>query len=182
MYLLIFIIIGFVALICGVFLSFHLDIVFDKGLTVKETVSKINELSASEDGKSTLKFLAKQFNKMGLFKDGGKLNYLLYLKTGGPVKKCEDGIRRHILNTADLKLKGIHNFQNVCTALALTETLVDIDNAVDTIKAFSGVSHRLELVRTIDGVEWYNDSASTSPTRGISALNSFCISSNSSSL
>ena len=96
-----------------------------------------------------------------------------YIVEDGIVKKCEDGIRRHIVNTADLKLKGIHNFQNVCTALALTETLVDTDNAVETIKAFSGVHHRLELVRTIDGVEWYNDSASTSPTRGISALNSF---------
>ena len=96
-----------------------------------------------------------------------------YIVEDGIIKKCEDGIRRHILNTADLKLKGIHNFQNVCTALALTETLVDIDNAVETIKEFSGVHHRLELVRTIDGVEWYNDSASTSPTRGISALNSF---------
>ena len=96
-----------------------------------------------------------------------------YIVEEGIVKKCEDGIRRHIVNTADLKLKGIHNFQNVCTALALTENLVDIDNAVETIKEFSGVHHRLELVRTIDGVEWYNDSASTSPTRGISALNSF---------
>ena len=96
-----------------------------------------------------------------------------YIVEDGIVKKCEDGIRRHIVNTSDLKLKGIHNFQNVCTALALTETLVDVDSAVETIKAFSGVHHRLELVRTIDGVEWYNDSASTSPTRGISALNSF---------
>ena len=95
-----------------------------------------------------------------------------YIVEDGIIKKCEDGIRRHILNTADLKLKGIHNFQNVCTALALTETLVDIDDAVETIKEFSGVHHRLELVRIIDGVEWYNDSASTSPTRGISALNS----------
>lgn len=96
-----------------------------------------------------------------------------YIVEDGIVKKCEDGIRRHIVNTSELKLKGIHNFQNVCTALALTETLVDTDNAVETIKEFSGVHHRLELVRTIDGVEWYNDSASTSPTRGISALNSF---------
>ncbi len=96
-----------------------------------------------------------------------------YIVEDGIIKKCEDGIRRHIINTADLKLKGMHNFQNICTALALTETLVDTDSAIDTIKAFSGVNHRLELVRTIDGVEWYNDSASTSPTRGISALNAF---------
>jgi len=96
-----------------------------------------------------------------------------FIVEDGIIKKCEEGIRRHIINTTDIKLKGIHNFQNICTALALTETLVDIDNAVETIKEFSGVHHRLELVRTIDDVEWYNDSASTSPTRGISALNAF---------
>ena len=97
-----------------------------------------------------------------------------FIVDNGIIKECEDGIRRHIIDPKDLKLKGVHNFQNVCTALALTKGLVDTDKAVETIKEFSGVHHRLELVRTIDGVEWYNDSASTSPTRGISALNAFC--------
>lgn len=96
-----------------------------------------------------------------------------YIVEDGIIKKCEDGIRRHIINTEDVRLKGIHNFENICTALALTESLVDTDNAVETIKQFSGVHHRLEFVRKLDGVEWYNDSASTSPTRGISALKSF---------
>ena len=96
-----------------------------------------------------------------------------FIVDNGIIKECEDGLRRHIIDTKDLKLKGEHNFQNICTALALTKGLVDIDKAVDTIKEFSGVHHRLELVRVIDGVEWYNDSASTSPTRGISALNAF---------
>ena len=96
-----------------------------------------------------------------------------YIVEDGIIKKCEDGIRRHIINTTDIKLKGIHNFENICTALALTESLVDTDNAVETIKQFSGVHHRLEFVRELDGVEWYNDSASTSPTRGISGLKSF---------
>lgn len=96
-----------------------------------------------------------------------------FIVNNGIIKECEDGIRRHIIDTKDLKIKGTHNFQNICTALALTKSFVDTDKAVETIKAFSGVHHRLELVRTIDGVEWYNDSASTSPTRGISALNAF---------
>lgn len=96
-----------------------------------------------------------------------------YIVDNGIIKECNDGIRRHIIDTKDLKLKGIHNYQNICTALALTKTLVDTDDAMQTIKEFSGVHHRLELVRTIDGVEWYNDSASTTPTRGISALNAF---------
>lgn len=96
-----------------------------------------------------------------------------FIVDDGIIKECNDGIRRHLIDTKDLKIRGVHNFQNVCTALALTKTLVDTDEALKTIKEFSGVHHRLELVRTIDGVEWYNDSASTTPTRGISALNAF---------
>jgi len=96
-----------------------------------------------------------------------------YIVEEGIIKECEDGIRRHIIDVKQLKLKGIHNYQNICTVLALTKTLVDTEEAIDTIKQFSGVHHRLELVRTIDGVEWYNDSASTTPTRGISAIKSF---------
>jgi len=72
-----------------------------------------------------------------------------------------------------MKLRGMHNFQNACTVLALTKDLVDTDDAAETIKQFVGVHHRQEYVRTVNGVEWYNDSASTSPTRGISALNAF---------
>ena len=141
-----------------------------KNIFTKQNESGILVLNADNELTNVCKNEAN--GKVIMFSSSQKLENG-YIVEDGIIKKCEDGIRRHILNTADLKLKGIHNFQNVCTALALTETLVDIDNTVDTIKAFSGVSHRLELVRTIDGVEWYNDSASTSPTRGISALNSF---------
>ena len=91
----------------------------------------------------------------------------------GIIKECADKLRKHIANTKDFKLRGMHNFQNACTVLALTKGLVDADEAAETIKQFVGVHHRQEYVRTVDGVEWYNDSASTSPTRGISALNAF---------
>lgn len=107
-----------------------------------------------------------------LFSSKQKLSYG-YIVEDGIIKKCNDGIRRHLISQDEIKLKGIHNLQNICTALALTENLVDTEKALDTVKEFSGVHHRLELVRTLNGVEWYNDSASTSPTRGISALNSF---------
>ena len=111
--------------------------------------------------------------KVILFSSKQKLENGFIVDEDGIIKECEDGIRRHIVDTKDLKLKGMHNFQNVCTALALTKGLVDVEDAVKTIKEFSGVHHRLELVRVLNGVEWYNDSASTSPTRGISALNAF---------
>ena len=89
------------------------------------------------------------------------------------VKECNDGVRTHILNTDEVILRGNHNFQNIATALAATKTLVDTDVAVEAIKKFKPVEHRIEFVREIDGVKWYNDSASSSPTRTISGLNAF---------
>lgn len=89
------------------------------------------------------------------------------------IKQCDDKIRKHILNTNEVLLKGKHNYENIATALAATQTLVDIDTAVNVIKEFKAVEHRLEYVREIDNVKWYNDSASSSPTRAISGLNAF---------
>ena len=155
-------------------LNIHKD--YDEYIDAKKNIFKYqNEngiLVLNADNELTNACKSEANGKVIMFSSTQKLENG-YIVEDGIIKKCEDGIRRHIINTSEIKLKGIHNFQNVCTALALTETLVEVDNAVETIKEFSGVHHRLELVRTIDGVEWYNDSASTSPTRGISALNSF---------
>ncbi len=51
--------------------------------------------------------------------------------------------------------------------------IADTDVQVKAISNFKGVPHRLEFVREIDGVKWYNDSIGTSPTRTIAGLNSF---------
>ena len=91
----------------------------------------------------------------------------------GILKICEDKLRRHVLITKDLKLRGNNNIENVCAAISATKDLVPIDNIVKTIKDFKGVEHRLEFVREINGVKWYNDSIGTSPTRTIAGLNSF---------
>lgn len=89
------------------------------------------------------------------------------------IKECSDGIRKHILDTKDVILRGEHNYENIATALAATKTLVDTDIAVKAIKEFKPVEHRLEFVREIDEVKWYNDSVSSSPTRTIAGLKSF---------
>ena len=89
------------------------------------------------------------------------------------IKECSDGIRKHILDTQDVLLRGEHNYENIATALASTKTLVDTDVAIEAVKQFKPVEHRLEFIREIDGVKWYNDSVSSSPTRTIAGLNSF---------
>ena len=96
-----------------------------------------------------------------------------YIVDGKVIKECDDKIRKHILNTEDILLRGNHNYENIAAAMAATRNLVDIDVAVEAIKEFKAVEHRLEFVKEINGVKWYNDSSSSSPTRTIAGLNSF---------
>lgn len=89
------------------------------------------------------------------------------------IKECEDRLRKHIVNTSDVKLRGMHNYENIAAAIAATKSLVDTEIQIKAIKEFNGVEHRLEFIREINGVKWYNDSIGTSPTRTIAGLNSF---------
>ena len=91
----------------------------------------------------------------------------------GTIKECQDGVRRHIIDTNEIHLRGIHNYENICAAIAATSGLVDTETQIKAIKNFKGVEHRLEFVRELDGVKWYNDSIGTSPSRTIAGLNSF---------
>ena len=72
-----------------------------------------------------------------------------------------------------MKIRGEHNCENACAAIAATLGLVSEDNIINTIENFTGVEHRLEFIREIDGIKWFNDSIGTSPTRTIAGLNSF---------
>lgn len=96
-----------------------------------------------------------------------------YIVDGRMIKECEDKIRKHIFNGDDAILRGNHNLENIATAIAATRTLVSTEQAVEAIKEFKPVEHRIELVKEIDQVKWYNDSASSSPTRTLSGLNAF---------
>lgn len=96
-----------------------------------------------------------------------------FIVDGRVIKECEDKIRKHIFNGEDAILRGNHNLQNIATAMAATETLVSIEDAAEAIREFKPVEHRIEFVKEIDQVKWYNDSASSSPTRTLSGLNAF---------
>lgn len=70
-------------------------------------------------------------------------------------------------------LRGVHNYENICTCLSAIYDMVDIDKSLNILTKFKGIEHRLELVREINGIKWYNDSVSSSPTRTIAGINSF---------
>ena len=89
----------------------------------------------------------------------------------------EDGViyRRgeKILESKDILIPGTHNIENYMAAIALVEGLATDDAIRQVARAFGGVEHRIELVRTLNGVRYYNDSIASSPTRTIAGLRSF---------
>lgn len=100
-------------------------------------------------------------------------NGVIFDERDSTIKLCEDGVRKHLIKQKDMKLRGEHNCENACAAIAATLGLVNEDKCVSTIENFGGVEHRIEFVKEIDGVKWFNDSIGTSPTRTIAGLNSF---------
>ena len=126
------------------------------------------------DNEFTREFAKEVPGKKIFFSSKEKLDDgYIYDRTDGVIKYCEDGIRRHLIKKEDIKLRGIHNYENICAALAATSSLVDSDTQVDAIKNFTGVEHRLEFVREINGAKWYNDSIGTSPASTMAGLNAF---------
>ena len=100
-------------------------------------------------------------------------NGVIFDEKDKTIKICDDGVRKHILRQKDMLLKGEHNCENACAAISAILGLVKEDTIIDTIKNFAGVEHRLEFIREINDIKWYNDSIGTSPTRTIAGLNSF---------
>ena len=67
----------------------------------------------------------------------------------------------------------MHNIENYMAAIAAVDGIVP-DKCVRAVaQRFTGVEHRIELVRELDGVRYYNDSIGTSPTRTQACLHSF---------
>lgn len=119
-------------------------------------------------------------NMAGLVR--GKLSYFsrtqipkngTYLADDGTLRRVKGGEETVIMHKDDIKIPGIHNVENYLTAIAAVDDEVS-DETIRTIaKEFGGVEHRIEWVRTLDGVRYYNDSIASSPTRTIAGLNSF---------
>jgi UDP-N-acetylmuramoylalanine--D-glutamate ligase len=73
-----------------------------------------------------------------------------------------------------IHLRGDHNRQNVLAAITCGHAAgLSLDAILEAIENFHGVPHRLELVRELHGVKWYNDSIATTPERAIAAVHTF---------
>jgi UDP-N-acetylmuramoylalanine--D-glutamate ligase len=76
-----------------------------------------------------------------------------------------------ICEVSDLKLLGEHNWQNVCAAVTTVwEVTQDTEAMRSVLTTFTGLPFRLEFVRELDGVKYYNDSFGTTPETAIVAI------------
>ena len=114
--------------------------------------------AVSSDIKSTKYYFSKKdYSCKSYYKDG-----FIYLNN------------KKMLDIKDIVIPGEHNIDNIMAALiACSYFKMDIDNITKFLKTFGGVEHRLEFVKKVNGVYYYNDSKSTNPTSTVTALKTF---------
>ena len=124
------------------------------------------------DNPYTLEEASRAVGRARLFSRKKELEDGVFLR-GDAVIARHNGEERQVMTTADIKLPGVHNIENYMAAIAAVDGLVPDEVIRDFAREFGGVEHRIELIRTRNGVRWYNDSIASSPSRTIAGLNSF---------
>ncbi|WP_295753202.1 UDP-N-acetylmuramoyl-L-alanine--D-glutamate ligase [uncultured Oscillibacter sp.] len=130
------------------------------------------------DNEVTRSFMGRENGSLRTFSRRGSVERGAYLApdtdgTGPAIWMSNETGRRQVLPLAGIKLPGVHNVENYMAAVAAVDGLVPDDVIRDFAGDFGGVEHRIELVRELDGVRYYNDSIASSPSRTIAGLNSF---------
>lgn len=108
------------------------------------------------------KFSVKNKPERGSFLDGD--GWLCF---------TDKGVTERIVHKDEIKIPGMHNVENYLTAISLTHGDVPNNAVAETAREFGGVEHRIEFVRELEGVKYYNDSIATSPVSVIAGLNAF---------
>ena len=155
-------------------LNIHKD--YEEYINAKKNIFKFQNkegiLVANYDNKETKDASIQARGRVIYFSSKKKLDNG-YIVDGDTIKQCEDKLRKHLISVKDITIKGIHNYENICSAIAATESLVDKDIAVKVCKEFKGVEHRIEYVRELKGIKFYNDSKATNTKATQIALSSF---------
>ena len=84
-----------------------------------------------------------------------------------------DGVKEELLPAEEIRIPGDHNVENYLAAFAVTDGIVGKDAMCRVARSFGGVEHRIEFLRELHGVRYYNDSIASSPTRTAAGLHSF---------
>ncbi len=152
----------------------HLDVHkdMDEYIDAKRNIFAFQEAEdqvvLNADNEITAGFAGEARGEVTLFSRTQPLEGGVCLKNGMVMYKG-----RPVLSADEIKLPGLHNLENYMAAIAAVESMVPDEVIREYARTFGGVEHRIELVRELDGVKYYNDSIASSPTRTIAGLRSF---------
>ena len=156
----------------------HLDIHrdMDEYVDAKRNVFR----SQGEDGLVVLNldnditrgFAAEANGQVAFFSRRQRVENGVYCEDGA-IYDARGGKAQRVLDVAGIKIPGVHNIENYMAAYAAVRDMVTPETLRRVAGEFGGVEHRIELVRTLRGVRYYNDSIASSPSRTTAGLRSF---------
>ncbi|HZJ76418.1 MAG TPA: UDP-N-acetylmuramoyl-L-alanine--D-glutamate ligase [Oscillospiraceae bacterium] len=104
-------------------------------------------------------FSRKEHLECGVFVDNEKIVFI------------NDKKKQKIISVDEIYIPGKHNLENALAAIAISIAMnVDIESIVYTLKTFKGIAHRVEIVDTVNGVKFINDSKATNIDAAIKAI------------
>lgn len=119
------------------------------------------------DNSETRKFANEVRGKITFFSLDKKLNSGVWKDYNNNIISSVNGEDKIIMNADDIKIPGKHNIENYLAAIACVRDIVSKESIIKTAKKFEGVQHRIEFVREVGGVKFYNDSIASTPSRTI---------------
>lgn len=154
----------------------HLDRhkTMDNYADVKKSISKNqdeNDFCVLNYEDDTLREFGKKLRcKVVYFSSQRKLTDGLYYEDGG-IYIAKNGESTLFVRTDETNLVGLHNFENIMAATAMTMSFgVPLDTIREVVKRFTAVEHRIEFVTEKNGVKYYNDSKGTNTDAAIKAI------------
>lgn len=143
-------------------------------IAIKESITK----NQSKDDFCVLNYndpVLREFGKEApckvvFFSSSEELESGVFLRGDTMIIK-ENGEETEVCTTKDTSLVGMHNYENIMAAIAMTHAMgVPLETIRCGIKEFTAVEHRIEFVEEINGVKYYNDSKGTNPDAAIKAV------------
>ena len=87
------------------------------------------------------------------------------------IYKAVQGKKQKLMNIHEMRLLGMHNVENVMAAIAMADAYgADMEVILNVVRDFKAVEHRIEYVKTVRGVDYYNDSKGTNPDAAIKGI------------
>lgn len=135
---------------------------------MNQTADDVAILNA--DDEITANWAVGKRAKVVMFSTAKELDEGLFLRGENLICR-EHNQEKVLISRNELPIKGIHNVQNVLAALAAGLACgASVDSMRETVKNFKAVEHRLEFVKDVNGVKFYNDSKATSVDATLKAL------------